>query len=301
MTIKTQTQEEAEREVLRLIKEEKAPIVKLSMLDSLDRVNVSDNVKGQIEYTTELYQDLLNLVYELPDELKKRYLVTLKNEDVRDNQMLESEDLFLISFFQDLEPVSSIDLTMEKYGEELKRDDFIFLHDYLLQGTSCDEKTGLRDNNLKFVGTWENGQRNIQYFPLLSEEIEVALEKLLTYLNIRGEGDEYEAVLKPMIYHGLIASLQLFQDGNTRFARTIQHVELWGKLNEILDKKIEMPIVYATRQYVSYRNQYRELIRNIAIHDDSESWNDWFKFNLARIQDGIYKNESHVKVLKSRM
>ena len=213
--------------------------------------------------------------------------MTSKNADIIDNQVLEQEDSFLMSLQREIEPISALDQTIDHYGKEFDKETFIKIHDDLLSGTSSEDKVGLRDNNLKFVGTWENNERKIQYFPIISDDVEEALRIFLAYYNanINNVQNEYDAILKPIVYHGLIAALQLFNDGNTRFARTIQHVEMWGMLNKIVEEKIELPITYATRQYFPFRNKYRELIKNIAIEGNEEAWYDWFNFNLLRLQD----------------
>lgn len=303
LNIEKESHDMAEKEVRKLISEGKYSIVDLTIFDYLDELQASERLKGKIEYTMDIYQDLIKQIKDLPPELKLKYLLTLKNADVIDNQVLEEEDSFLISLAQNMDSTTALDIAINHYGKEFTKEDFIYLHDYLLAGTSSSDKQGLREDNLKFVGTWENGERNIQYFPIISDDVDKALTKFLKFYNsnIDNTEKEYDAVLKPIIYHGLIAALQLFKDGNTRFARTVQHVELWGMLNNIVDKGIEMPIIYATRQYFPFRNQYRELIKNIAIQNSEEAWNEWFNFNLHRIQDNIYKNEENIQIAKQRI
>ncbi len=292
----------AEAEVRKIIEEGNTPIVDLSIFDYLDTLIPADNIKGKIEYTIEEYEELLKMIKSLPALLQTKYLLTSKNGDVIDNQVLEKEDSFLMALQSEIEPVSALDQTIDHYGKEFDKETFIKIHDTLLSGTSSEDQVGLRDNNLKFVGTWENGERNIQYFPIISDDVEEALRIFLAYYNtnIDNVENEYDALLKPIIYHGLIAALQLFKDGNTRYARTLQHVEMWGMLNNVVDEKIELPITYATRQYFPFRNKYRELIKNIAINGNEEAWNDWFNFNLLRLQDTIYKSTSNVQTLQKR-
>lgn len=299
----TEEYKKADEEVREIIAQGKYPIVDLTIFDYLDQLQASESLKGKIEYTMEIYEDLIKEIKNLPPELKLKYLLTLKNADVIDNQVLEEEDSFLVSLAQNMDPTTALDIAINHYGKEYTKEEFIYLHDYLLAGTSSSDKQGLREDNLKFVGTWENGEKNIQYFPIISDDIDKALTKFLNYYNsnIDNTEKEYDAVLKPIIYHGLIAALQLFKDGNTRFARTIQHVELWGMLNNIVDKGIEMPIVYPTRQCFPFRNKYRDLIKNIAIQNSEEAWNEWFNFNLLRIQDNIYKNGQNIELAKQRI
>lgn len=296
----TEKYNRADEEVRKIIAEGKYPIVDLTIFDYLDQLHASESLKGKIEYTMDIYQDLIKEIKNLPPELKLNCLLELKKTEVKENQELENENPFVISLAQKMNPTTALDIAISHYGKEYTKEDFIYLHDYLLLGTSSSDKQGLREDNSKFVGTWKDGEKNIQYFPIISDDIDKALTKFLNFYNsnIDNTEKEYDTVLKPIIYHGLIAALQLFKDGNTRFARTIQHVELWGMLNNIVDKGIEMPIVYATRQYFPFRNQYRDLIKNIAVQNSEEAWNEWFNFNLRRIQDSIYKNEQDIELAR---
>lgn len=303
MFVTEEERQEQEKIVRKIISEGQYPIVDLTIFDYLDQLQASESLKGKIEYTMEIYQDLIKQIKDLPPELKLKYLLALKKSDVKNNQELEEEDPFLIALHQEIDPMSALDIAISHYGQEYTKEDFIYLHDFLLEGTSSNDEKGLRKDNLKFVGSWENDEKIIQYFPIISDDIEKALTKFLNFYNsnIDNTEKEYDAVLKPIIYHGLIAALQLFKDGNTRLARVVQHVELWGMLNNIVDKGIEMPIIYATRQYFPFRKQYRELIKNIAIQNSEEAWNEWFNFNLHRIQDSIYKNEENIEIAKKRI
>lgn len=293
---------EADREIRKIIESGEAPVVDLSIFDCLDSLTVKDSIKGKIEFTIEEYQELLNLVKELPPILRTKYLLASKNADIIDNQVLEEEDSFLISLQREIGFVSALDETIEHYGKPYDKDTFVRIHDLLLESTSTEDEVGLREDNVKFVGTWEDGERKIQYFPIISDDVEEALRIFLSFYNanINNVHNEYDAILKPIIYHGLLSALQLFQDGNTRYARTIQHVEMWGMLNNIVDDDIDLPLLYATRQYFPYRGRYRELIKNIAIDNDEEAWDEWFRFNISRIQDSIYKSDTNIKTLQRK-
>jgi len=230
-----------------------------------------------------------------------KFLVQLKKADIIDNQSMEKEDSFLISLYSALEDKSAVDLLIENYGKKLDKEKLVLFHDKILNGTSSSKKNGLRTNNLKFVGSWENGRRIIQYFPILDSQIDDAIKEFLSFYNtnINLISQRSDIFVKPIIYHGLLAALQLFKDGNTRFARTLQNVEIWGLFNTILEKPIDLPILYASRQYFPYRDDYRELLKNIAIKHNEESWNDWIIFNLKRLQDSLYVDDERLETIKS--
>lgn len=287
-----------------------APIVKMNIFDVLDNYVPSERIKNLIEYTKDLYVELYDKLSEYTDDEKLTFLKTLKESDIIDNQSIEKEDSFLIALRRNFESVFSIDLLLEKVNnnEYISKEDFINIHDTLLIGTSSENKLGLRDNDLKFVGSYQSNpqtkyfyeNRAISYFPLKHTEIDAALDKFLNFYNsgIR-PNDKYDVILLPMVCHGLIAALQLFKDGNTRYGRLFQNVLLYKLANEELNIDLELPLVYATRQYAAYREEYRKKIENIVLNNNAEAWEDWFSFNLKRIQDGIFYNSNCLDSLQS--
>ena len=286
-----------------------APIVKLSIFDILDGYIPSDYLKSQVEYTKELYLELVTKLREYTEEQQIVFLTALKKSDIIDNQSIEKEDPFLISLHRDFESVYSIDLLLEKIliGDSISQEEFVKIHDTLLSGTSSENKLGLRDNDLKFVGSYEInpqtkfsfGNRAISYFPIKHTEINTAIDKFLSFINSGVKpNNEYDSILLPMACHGLIAALQLFKDGNTRYGRLFQSVLLFKLLNEEFCLGLQLPLVYATRQYASYRGQYRQKIENIVLNNNEQAWEEWFDFNLRRIQDGILYNINCLDTLK---
>jgi len=285
-----------------------APIVKLDIFDILDSYVPSDKIKNKTEYTIELYLELVNKLKTYSDEEQAIFLQTLKESDVIDNQSIEKEDPFLIALHKKFENVLSIDLLLNSVcrNNYLSKEEFIKIHDTLLLGTSSENKLGLRDNDLKFVGSYQiNPQtkfhyenRAISYFPLKHTEIDFALNKFLNFYNSGIKpNDKYDIILLPMICHGLIAALQLFKDGNTRYGRLLQNVLLYKLANEELDLDLPLPLVYATRQYATYRDEYRQKVEKIVLNNDKKAWEDWLSFNLNRIQDGIFYNSNCLESL----
>ena len=286
-----------------------APIVKLNIFDILDGYTPSEYIKNQVEYTKELYLDLVAKLREFPKEDQEIFLKTLKESDIIDNQTIEKEDSFLIALQRNFESTFSVDLLLDKISskEKISKEEFVKIHDVLLLGTSSENKLGLRDNDLKFVGSYEInpqtkfsfGNRAISYFPLRHTEIDTAINKFLNFINsgIRPNND-YDIALIPIACHGLISTLQLFKDGNTRYGRLFQSVLLNEFINNELGLNLSLPLVYATRQYAAYRGEYRKKIENIVLHNDEKAWEEWFDFNLKRIQDGLFYNSNSLDCLK---
>ena len=285
-----------------------APIVKLNIFDILDGYTPTEYIKNQVEYTKELYLDLVAKLREFPEEDQMIFLKTLKESDIIDNQTIEKEDSFLIALHRNFESTFSIDLLLDKIssGEEITKEEFVKIHDILLLGTTSENKIGLRDNDLKFVGSYEiNPQtkftfenRAISYFPLRHTEIDIAIDKFLKFINSGVKpNDDYDIALIPIACHGLISALQLFKDGNTRYGRLFQNVLMNKLINDELGLNLPLPLVYATRQYAAYRGEYRKKIENIVLNNDAKAWEEWFDFNLKRIQDGLFYNSNSLDTL----
>ncbi len=298
----------AQAEVEKII-DSGAPIVKMNIFDVLDSYTPSLRIKNIIDYTLELYLELVSKLKEYSEEEQVTFLNALKEADIIDNQSIEKEDSFLISLHRKFEHKVSIDYLLEKMtsGEPISKEEFIKIHDVLLVGTSSEDKLGLRDNDLKFVGSYQVTpqtkfffeNRAISYFPLKHTEIDAALDKFLNFYNSGIKPNhKYDMFLLPMVCHGLIASLQLFKDGNTRYGRLFQNVLLYEMVNKEANLDLKLPIVYASRQYAAYRDDYRKKVENIVLNNNHEAWESWFSFNLNRIQDGILYNLRCLETIK---
>ena len=49
------------------------------------------------------------------------------------------------------------------------------------------------------------------------------------------------------------------------------------------------------KQYFPFREEYRNLITDLVLKCDNDSWNNWIKFNLRRIEDAICVNTDRVE------
>lgn len=291
---------QAEKEVLKAMKSG-VPIVDLDIFKRVQDLTPSEQVLNQISYTEDLYKEYHDMIMSLSSSLRSNYLQILKSEDIINNQVVEKENSFLLALYYSTHPKNAMDEMIRCCNSEITASEFIKIHDKLLDGTSSEDQKGLREDNLKFVGTYVAGQRQIDYFPILEKDIVKALREYLSLINDKKRVQSKEdAFLKPIIYHGLLAALQLFKDGNTRYARLIQHINLWYYTNQTLGYDFSLPTVYATKQYAAGRASYRGLIKSIAITENDDAWNNWIIFNLKCLQNNIWVNQSNIETLKRR-
>jgi len=288
-----------DKEIEEYMSSGKYPVVNLDIFKQLEHIEISEMNKDHIQYTLELYKNYLDNIEQLPENYRIKFLETLKAAEIMDNQKLEQENSFLISLYMTVMGNNSIDEIIKINKNQLKSEDIIVLQKLLLEGTPGDKKEtiGYRQNNRSFVGRINNGVREIQYFPLRYNEIEQAVEKFTAYYN-QPEVKDTDIFIKPFIIHGLLASLQCFRDGNTRLSRLLQHTKLWHLTNDKLDTMLPTPAIYISRSYYPYRNEYREKIKNIVINMDDHSWNDWFSFNLNRLEDQLYYIDNNLEQFK---
>lgn len=104
--------------------------------------------------------------------------------------------------------------------------------------------------------------------------------------------------LKSQIIHAIIACLQIFDDGNTRYARILQNLKLYELTNRQLNFLLDAPVLYGTRSYYPYRGKYRELIADLVLSPNNESWFNWFEFNLNRMEDQMYLIDQKISQYK---
>lgn len=273
------------------------PAVNKDIVKKIIDVKPNDMVKYEIEELQEKYIEYFKLVDSLDKNKLKDYLKTLKNADIIDNQVLEGEDSFLMSLYSNVEKKHALDIILKK--DKLTHDLIKKSHELLLKGTTSAnlDTANYRDNNRRFVGTYENGVRNIQFLPLHTKYIESAMNDFIDYYNTQ-ENDINNLFTKPIRIHGIIASLQVFNDGNTRFGRLLQNVKLYKQTNQMLGTKYDNPTIYLTRSYQPYRRDYREKLAELAINPNEDNINKWLLFNLRRAEEEIFVNSDRIEKVK---
>ena len=89
----------------------------------------------------------------------------------------------------------------------------------------------------------------------------------------------------------------MFNDGNTRLARLVQH-ELIRRNTNNLGYDFELPTFYATRLYYPLRGVYRGLITKLVLNHDNSTWNEWIKFNSRTFDNSIAVNYDNIVKLE---
>lgn len=188
---------QAEKEVLKAMKSG-VPIVDLDIFKRVQALTPSEQVLNQISYTEDLYKEYHDMIMSLSSSLRSNYLQILKSEDIINNQVVEKENSFLLALYYKTHPKNAMDEMIRCCNSEITASEFIKIHDKLLDGTSSEDQKGLREDNLKFVGTYVAGQRQIDYFPILEKDIVKALREYLSLINDKKRVQSKEdAFLKP--------------------------------------------------------------------------------------------------------
>jgi len=282
-------------------------MVDLSIFDRVNNLKISDGNKYTLDDTLIQYKDFIkNLKYLYDDvafPIKERnaFLKNMKEQDIRDNQVTENENKTLIDIYRYLDKASVIDSLIKKRGNSITVDELKYYHKLLLKGTSCENGKDdyIRTDNNHWVGVTGSGnKKDIHYMPIDYNDIPRALELLIEYYNNNQLSNENDIFINPFLFHLLVATLQIFEDGNTRLARVFQHIKLWNNTNSFYGIHLTSPILYLTKPYQLYRPKYREIIKEVANDNSDSSINKWLEFNLYRTQEQLYKESSDLDELK---
>ena len=287
----------------------KSPTVTLDVLEKVKNLKVSDDVLEHVSDTIKcLKESYLDVITEFKHTNPglKEYLNAIKAADIIDNQKMEKENSFLIGLYMQTKKEAAIDKLIKKLKTKgiITGKDIVNIHDTLLFGTSSENDERVRSHNYKFVGRkFQSGKVEIDYFVLDYKDIPAATKGLADVYNnpLGNEKIDSNIFLRPFVVHGLLGALQVFEDGNTRMGRIMQHTLMWQLINEQMEYDFEQPPIYATRSYYPMREKCREKIKNIVVQNDDDAWNDWFHFNLDRIEDQMYCNDENIKSLRRRI
>lgn len=270
------------------------------LVSNVKNLKIYDNTLFHLEDTKEKYKEYIDKLLTLDAKKLKYFLLNLKNREIINNQEAELEESFLLELFKLTQRKDSIDITMKHFEDNsLDKIELQKIHRVVIKGSTDDivNNYDYRSDNDKWVGHYgTNGQQRVDYYPPDHNDIDELINITLDYLNNSNERtDEFNDIfIKPFIVHALIAYIQPFGNGNTRLARVIQHGKICKMTNEIYDTEFATPTIYLSKNYLLTRRQYRDLIKNIAVNKDNDSWNKWFNYNLNMVDEQVYYLDTQV-------
>ena len=277
----------------------KYPIVDLKIFDSLSSLAFSNYSLFREQEVFDQAQLYLEDILSLSVLRRKQYLKTLKSREIVDTNKLEQEDAYLIEMYMQMHRQHAIDYLLKKQEESsaLTKEILIEAHKKLLQGTSSNRytKNDYRTTDNTFV-TKSGSAFEIHYFALPTSQIEDAMMNLMFYYNSQVHNEH--PFINPIIIHGLIGALQMFDDGNTRLGRTLQSLKMYELLQVRERYDFASPFIYSSRSYLAYRHDYRDKLGEVAICPNEENWDQWIKFNLLRLEEQIFYNRNKLKEYK---
>jgi len=267
------------------------PIVNLTIFDTVRDLQLDDYTLEREQELIDRYKEYLNTILSIKLTPRKKYLKTIKLQEIIDTQMLEKEDSYSIAQSLQDNDKSAIDYLVKAQrfpNTTLTKRKIVGLNKKILTGTqsSIYTKYDYREDDTSYVVKRVKGEPTVHYFSLPCSDIEEGIMNLTLYYN--GNLHEEYTLLKPMIIQGLVGSLQMFYDGNTRSARTLQSVKLYELTEKNLKKYFPNPPIYISSSYLHFRDQYRQKIGEIAINPNDETWIQWLNFNLNRFEDQLY-------------
>lgn len=277
------------------------PIADFRIFDSIEMLNVSDFVMDNENFILSMYKKYMNQINSMENKDIISFLKVIKNMEIINNHSLEQDDSFLTALYLERIGENSIDYLLSNIN--MSKEIFTKGHKLLLKGTKSQKyfDKEYRTDNKSCVGNiLPDGSRKINYFAINYEDIDEAIERLLNFYN--SDIFDEHMFLKSQIIHGIVASLQMFDDGNTRYARILQNIKLYSLTKKYLDSSLINPILYGTKSYFPYRGKYRELIMGLVVSPNQDSWDNWFEFNLNRCEDQMYflsnKIEQYKRLIK---
>ena len=290
-----------------------------AVFNSVENIYFDKKLQNEILYTLDEYKDYLIKLDELNPMQLKQLLDNIKFDETIVTQLFDNRDeLSLVrNIYDNHVRIDSIDYIMDKVigPSKISGDNLKYAHSIIMEGSIDKEKITeeemetlkrYRDNDKYWVGAYNpDNTPNVQYFPPSSKTISDSIDKIVDFINDDiYHNTEFDLFVHPIIGHALIAILQPFGDGNTRLSRLIQSSYFTKNTNNVYDTNYQLPLLALSTSYYGFREQYRELIKDIALNPCSETWTKWIMFNLRTIQcsiDNMYTMiEKHMKIGKTR-
>lgn len=274
-------------------------------MEALDRINdykINSVTQDHLDYTLRDYKDLIKSLFELNEKERNAFLVTLKLNEICNNQEMEYEDPFLVKLnlydFVSRGKRTTIDImvNMVLNGEPITTRRLEEIHRLIIKNTSDDKEKNYKIRDFDtYVYEIINGVEKVSYIPPEPSEIKKYLRRLYSFLHEDKINKEIDVFYKPILEHFYIAALQPFGNGNTRLARLLEYVGIFKLTRDVLDLKLESPTLYMSHNHFLSRKQYRDSICDTVLNPDDDHMNKWINYNLNMVDEQINYCKSCLK------
>lgn len=215
-------------------------------------------MSSQIEGT----QATINDVFKFEAKGEKNY-ETEKHADIQE----------IINYRRALEKGVSM-LSQRPISENLIKE----LHAILLQSVRGHNKApGEFRRNMVYIAKPGSPIDEATFVPPLPTLIPELFSNLERYINSE---DEQDLLVQIAIAHYQFESIHPFMDGNGRIGRLIISLFLFEK------KLLSYPYLYLSEYFENNRKEYYELLRNVSLKND---WNSWILFFLKGLEEQAKK------------
>lgn len=279
-------------------------------MKNIRNLKVYDSTMFHLDDVISMYNEYIEKINNMSDLQRKTFLRIIEDNELIDNQTVENENSFLVTFYSKLEKQHSLNYLKTMFSKKnTSVEEVNHLHSIMINGSSADEPQNHRyrdgshpSDDQRWVGYYDsNNKPVVEYVPIPSNMVMQEMKSLIDYVNDLSDNSIFSNIfIKPMIIHAEMAVMQPFGDGNTRTARLLQYGDMWKLTNEQSSNHVLKPVLYLSDRYKIYRRDYRTYIKNIAVQKDDDAWNKWFDFNLNMIDEKLYKSLNDVDQIVRR-
>lgn len=167
------------------------------------------------------------------------------------------------------------------------------IHSVLLsEGRGSTRNPGEFRRSQNWIGPSGCTLTNATFVPPAVPDMIDAMNDLESFLYY--ESEEIPALIQIALIHAQFESIHPFLDGNGRMGRLL--ITFWLCQREILSQ----PLLYLSYYFKQYRIEYYDLLMNVRLNGDWESWIKFFLKGVASVSDEATKTAKDILELKRK-
>ncbi|HAS79452.1 MAG TPA: addiction module protein [Fusobacteriaceae bacterium] len=248
--------------------------------------------------------ELKGLIESLPN--KFLLLNTLSLREAKDSSEIENivttnDELYKANI--NIIPDNSATKEVKNYNAALKRGYELVVEKEMITTNIIIEIQGILEENnqgiRKTPGTVIQNTKTgdiVHRPPQNYNEIKEYMSNLEKYINL--ELDEFDPLVKLGIIHYQFESIHPFSDGNGRTGRILNILYL------ILNKLLDIPVLYLSSYIIKNKNKYYELLQNLNNSESTnldEIWEEWTAYMLDGIENTSRESIKLIKEISELM